>query len=46
MFAWRKHRGNMEPIWEEVAVPKPGQNEVLVKLLAAGGTDSPTVCSI
>ncbi|KAK0624237.1 N-benzyl-3-pyrrolidinol dehydrogenase [Immersiella caudata] len=36
MFAWRKHRGNPEPIWEEVPVPKPGPTGVLIKILASG----------
>ncbi|KAG7284417.1 hypothetical protein NEMBOFW57_010790 [Staphylotrichum longicolle] len=36
MFAWRKHRGNPEPIWEEVPVPKPTPTGVLVKILASG----------
>ncbi|KAG8162757.1 hypothetical protein KVR01_007235 [Diaporthe batatas] len=36
MYAWRKHRGNPEPVWEQVAVPKPSANEVLVKLIASG----------
>ncbi|KAK4447418.1 chaperonin 10-like protein, partial [Podospora aff. communis PSN243] len=36
MFAWRKHRGNPEPVWEEVPVPKPGPTGVLVKILASG----------
>jgi hypothetical protein len=38
MFAWRKHRGNPEPVWEEVPVPKPGPTGVLVKILASGGS--------
>ncbi|KAF3002592.1 hypothetical protein E8E13_008353 [Curvularia kusanoi] len=36
MWAWRKHRGNLEPIWEEVAVPRPHPTGLLVKLIAAG----------
>ncbi|KAK4149217.1 chaperonin 10-like protein [Chaetomidium leptoderma] len=36
MFAWRKHKGNPEPIWEEVPVPKPTPTGVLVKILASG----------
>lgn len=37
MFAWRKHKGNDKPVWEEIPVPKPSETQVLVKLLAAGG---------
>jgi propanol-preferring alcohol dehydrogenase len=37
MFAWRKHRGNMEAVWEEILVPQPGPTELLVKMLASGG---------
>jgi len=37
MFAWRKHRGNPEPIWEEVPVPEASPTGVVIKLLASGG---------
>jgi propanol-preferring alcohol dehydrogenase len=37
MMAWRKHRGNVNPVWEEVPVPKPFTSQVLVKLIASGG---------
>ncbi|KAK5203003.1 hypothetical protein LTR96_011108 [Exophiala xenobiotica] len=36
MFAWRKHKGNPEPVWEEVPVPRVRPTGVLIKLLAAG----------
>ncbi|KAF2151568.1 GroES-like protein [Myriangium duriaei CBS 260.36] len=36
MYAWRKHRGNPEPVWEEVPIPAPGPTEILVKMLASG----------
>ncbi|KAK5655054.1 hypothetical protein OQA88_5953 [Cercophora sp. LCS_1] len=36
MFAWRKHKGNPEPVWEEVPVPRPSPTGVLVKVLASG----------
>ncbi|KAF1356073.1 GroES-like protein [Lizonia empirigonia] len=36
MWAWRKHRGNMNPVWEEVPVPTPHSTGLLVKLIAAG----------
>lgn len=36
MWAWRKHRGNMEPVWEEVPVPRPHSTGLLVKLIATG----------
>ncbi|CAK7203312.1 hypothetical protein SEUCBS139899_006043 [Sporothrix eucalyptigena] len=36
MFAWRKHKGNPEPVWEEIPVPEPGPTDVLVKMLASG----------
>ncbi|KAH6643054.1 chaperonin 10-like protein [Boeremia exigua] len=36
MWAWRKHRGNMNPVWEEVPVPTPHPTGLLVKLIAAG----------
>ncbi|KAK4925501.1 hypothetical protein LTR49_007568 [Elasticomyces elasticus] len=36
MLAWRKHKGNVKPVWEEVPVPKPSETQILVKLLASG----------
>ncbi|KAF2649791.1 N-benzyl-3-pyrrolidinol dehydrogenase [Lophiostoma macrostomum CBS 122681] len=36
MFAWRKHRGNMKPIWEQVSVSQAPPTGFLVKMLAAG----------
>ncbi|KAK4560632.1 hypothetical protein LTR86_005210 [Recurvomyces mirabilis] len=36
MQAWKVHVGKPEPILEEVDVPKPGDGEMLVKILAAG----------
>ncbi|KAH8897962.1 GroES-like protein [Thozetella sp. PMI_491] len=42
MFAWRKHRGNPEPVrwrlhvWEEVPVPETPATGVLCKMLASG----------
>ncbi|KAI8940649.1 hypothetical protein NX059_001919 [Plenodomus lindquistii] len=36
MWAWRKHGGNMEPVWEEVPVPTPHPTGLLVKLIATG----------
>ncbi|KAM7212128.1 GroES (chaperonin 10)-like protein [Rhypophila decipiens] len=36
MFAWRKHRGNPEPVWEQVPLPVPTSTGVLVQLLASG----------
>ncbi|KAK5400867.1 hypothetical protein LTR06_011178 [Exophiala xenobiotica] len=36
MFAWRKHKGNPEPVWEEVPVPTVRPRGVLIKLLASG----------
>ncbi|KAH8695553.1 chaperonin 10-like protein [Talaromyces proteolyticus] len=36
MYAWRKHRGNSEPVWEEVPVPHTPPRGVLIKLLASG----------
>ena len=38
MFTWRKHKGSPTPVWEEVPVPKPDRHEILVKMLASGGT--------
>ncbi|KAF6800220.1 hypothetical protein CSOJ01_12287 [Colletotrichum sojae] len=36
MFAWRKHRGNPIPVWEEVPVPEPPPTGVLCQMLASG----------
>ncbi|KAL0780333.1 hypothetical protein CaCOL14_001668 [Colletotrichum acutatum] len=36
MFAWRKHKGNPNPVWEEVPVPLPSPTGVLCKMLASG----------
>ncbi|KAF3356982.1 hypothetical protein VD0004_g172 [Verticillium dahliae] len=36
MFAWRKHRGNPEPVWEKVPVPQTPPTGVLCKILASG----------
>ncbi|KAH8682086.1 N-benzyl-3-pyrrolidinol dehydrogenase [Xylariales sp. PMI_506] len=36
MFAWRKHRGNPEPVWEEVTVPDVAPTGILCKMLASG----------
>ncbi|KAJ5482167.1 Short-chain dehydrogenase/reductase SDR [Penicillium sp. IBT 31633x] len=36
MYAWRKHKGNPEPVWEEVPVPSTPEKGFLVKLLASG----------
>ncbi|KAF2820575.1 GroES-like protein [Ophiobolus disseminans] len=36
MHAWRKHRGNMEPVWESIPVPTLHPTGLLIKLLAAG----------
>ncbi|PKS08505.1 hypothetical protein jhhlp_004889 [Lomentospora prolificans] len=36
MFAWRKHRGNPEPVWEEVPVPTCPPNGILCKMVASG----------
>ncbi|KAK0371273.1 AMP-binding enzyme [Colletotrichum limetticola] len=36
MFAWRKHKGNPNPVWEEVPVPMPSPKGVLCKMLASG----------
>ncbi|CAI4215979.1 unnamed protein product [Parascedosporium putredinis] len=38
MFAWRKHRGNPEPVWEEVPVPEVTPTGVLCKMIASGET--------
>ncbi|KAB8219457.1 chaperonin 10-like protein, partial [Aspergillus novoparasiticus] len=36
MHAWRKHKGNPTPVWEEVPVPSVPPTGLLVKLLASG----------
>jgi propanol-preferring alcohol dehydrogenase len=36
MHAWRKHRGNPEAVYEEIAVPPTPANGFLIKILAAG----------
>ncbi|OAL45150.1 N-benzyl-3-pyrrolidinol dehydrogenase [Pyrenochaeta sp. DS3sAY3a] len=36
MWAWRKHRGNMKPVWEQVPVPKVHPTGCLIKVIAAG----------
>ncbi|KAL2868983.1 zinc-binding dehydrogenase [Aspergillus lucknowensis] len=36
MHAWRKHKGNPLPVWEEVPVPSVPRTGLLVKLLASG----------
>ncbi|KAJ6183965.1 hypothetical protein N7519_005266 [Penicillium mononematosum] len=36
MHAWRKHKGNPSPIWEELPIPSTPVNGFLVKLLASG----------
>ncbi|RMZ42946.1 alcohol dehydrogenase [Aspergillus flavus] len=36
MHAWRKHKGNPVPVWEEVPVPSVPPTGLLVKLLASG----------
>ncbi|KAE8310453.1 chaperonin 10-like protein [Aspergillus transmontanensis] len=36
MHAWRKHKGNPVPVWEEVPVPSIPPTGLLVKLLASG----------
>ncbi|KAL3463558.1 chaperonin 10-like protein [Aspergillus heterothallicus] len=36
MHAWRKHKGNPVPVWEEVPVPSAPPTGLLVKLLASG----------
>lgn len=37
MFAWRKHRGSTKLVWENVPVPEPAANDVLVRMVASGG---------
>ncbi|KAL4799237.1 chaperonin 10-like protein [Aspergillus venezuelensis] len=36
MHAWRKHKGNPIPVWEEVPIPSVPSTGLLVKILAAG----------
>ncbi|KAE8343395.1 hypothetical protein BDV24DRAFT_161442 [Aspergillus arachidicola] len=36
MHAWRKHKGNPVPVWEEVPVPSVPPTGLLVRLLASG----------
>ncbi|KAJ5116542.1 hypothetical protein N7456_000890 [Penicillium angulare] len=36
MYAWRKHKGNSSPVWEEVPVPDTPPEGLLIKLLASG----------
>ncbi|KAJ0421130.1 chaperonin 10-like protein [Aspergillus carlsbadensis] len=36
MHAWRKHKGNPVPVWEEIPVPSVPPTGLLVKLLASG----------
>ncbi|KAJ5783078.1 hypothetical protein N7457_004852 [Penicillium paradoxum] len=36
MHAWRKHKGNKNPVWEELPVPSTPATGLLVKLLASG----------
>ncbi|CAI7661894.1 unnamed protein product [Penicillium manginii] len=36
MYAWRKHKGKSEPVWEELPVPPTPHDGFLVKLLASG----------
>ncbi|KAL6246281.1 hypothetical protein RBB50_006517 [Rhinocladiella similis] len=36
MHAWRKHRGNDDPVWEEVPVPSTPTTGFLCKMLASG----------
>ncbi|RDL29809.1 alcohol dehydrogenase [Venustampulla echinocandica] len=46
MFAWRKYKGNQEPVYEEIPVPPTPATGFLVKILAAGGKvyiDSPHI---
>ncbi|KAL4904783.1 hypothetical protein BDW74DRAFT_178358 [Aspergillus multicolor] len=40
MHAWRKHKGNPKPVWEETPVPSVSTTGVLVKLLASGVCNS------
>ncbi|KAJ5098031.1 hypothetical protein N7532_005032 [Penicillium argentinense] len=36
MHAWRKHKGNTEPVWEILPVPSTPPDGLLIKLLASG----------
>ncbi|KAL2818610.1 chaperonin 10-like protein [Aspergillus granulosus] len=36
MHAWRKHKGNPVPVWDEVPIPSIPPTGLLVKLLASG----------
>ncbi|CAG9996114.1 unnamed protein product [Clonostachys byssicola] len=36
MWAWRKHRGNPKPVYEQVPVPSLPSNGILCKMLASG----------
>jgi propanol-preferring alcohol dehydrogenase len=36
MHAWRKHRGTMTPVWEEIPVPETPSNGFLVRMIASG----------
>ncbi|KAH7017099.1 chaperonin 10-like protein [Ilyonectria destructans] len=36
MFAWRKHKNNPEPVWEEVPVPQAPPTGILCKMIASG----------
>ncbi|KAJ5952828.1 uncharacterized protein N7479_011241 [Penicillium vulpinum] len=36
MHAWRKHKGNPKPVWEELPMPLTPTTGFLVKLLASG----------
>ncbi|KAM5344092.1 hypothetical protein ACJ41O_012629 [Fusarium nematophilum] len=36
MMAWRKHRGNPEPVFEQVPVPQVPPTGILCKMLASG----------
>ncbi|KAH7080152.1 chaperonin 10-like protein [Paraphoma chrysanthemicola] len=36
MHAWRKHRGNMDPVFESIPLPTLHPTGLLIKLLAAG----------
>lgn len=36
MHAWRKHRGTMTPVWEEVPVPETPSTGFLVRMIASG----------
>ncbi|KAJ5672050.1 hypothetical protein N7507_001177 [Penicillium longicatenatum] len=36
MYAWRKHTGNTQPVWEQLPIPKTPSDGFLIKLLASG----------